>query len=49
MYLLQGYITPQFESFKGLREWQFLTMKAAETLCIVCLPPEKHTSWTKIG
>ena len=24
------------------RGWQFLTMKAAETLCIVCLPPEKH-------
>ena len=27
---------------KGVRGWQFLTTKAAETLCIVCLPPEKH-------
>ena len=25
---------------KDVRGWQFLTMKAAETLCIVCLPPE---------
>ena len=30
--------------FKDVRGWQFLTMKAAETLCIVCLPPEKHIS-----
>ena len=29
---------------KDVRGWQFLTMKAAETLCIVCLPPEKHIS-----
>ena len=27
---------------KDVRGWQFLTMKAAETLCIVCLPPEKN-------
>ena len=27
-----------------VRGWQFLTMKTAETLCIVCLPPEKHIS-----
>ena len=27
---------------KDVREWQFLTMKAAETLCIVYLPPEKR-------
>ena len=31
-------------TFKDVRGWQFLTMKAAETLCIVCLPPEKHIS-----
>ena len=31
-------------SLKDVRGWQFLTMKAAETLCIVCLPPEEHTS-----
>ena len=33
--------------FKDLRmfvDGSFLTMKAAETLCIVCLPPEKHIS-----
>ena len=30
--------------FKDVRGWQVLTMKAAETLCIVCLPPEKHIS-----
>ena len=29
---------------KDVRGWQFLTMKAAETLCIVCLPPEEHNS-----
>ena len=27
-----------------LRGWQLLTMKAAETLCIVSLRPEKHIS-----
>ena len=26
---------------KDVRGWQFLTMKDAEILCIVCLPPEK--------
>ena len=31
-------------TFKDVQGWQFLTMKAAETLCIVCLPPEKHIS-----
>ena len=31
-------------TLKDVRGWQFLTMKAAETLCIVCLPPEKHIS-----
>ena len=31
------------DAFKGVRGWQFLAMKAAETLCIVCLPPEKYT------
>ena len=32
--------------FKDVRGWQFLTMKAAETLCITffCLPPGKHIS-----
>ena len=33
--------------FKDVRGWQFLTMKAAETLWIVCLPPEEHFSWKK--
>ena len=32
------------ELIKDLRPWQFLTMKAAENLCIVYLPPEKHIS-----
>ena len=27
--------------FKDVRGWQFLTI-AAETLCMVCLPPEGH-------
>ena len=31
-----------FTVFKDVRGWQFLTMKAAETLCIVYLPPEEH-------
>ena len=30
---------------KDVRGWQFLTTKAAKTLCIVCSPPEKHISW----
>ena len=34
----------QSKSIKDVRGWQFLTMKAAETLCIVCLPPEEHIS-----
>ena len=32
---------------KDVPGWQFLTMKAVETLCIVCLPPDKHISWKK--
>ena len=27
---------------KDVRGWQFLTIEAAETLCMVCLPPEEH-------
>ena len=29
---------------KDVRGWQLLKMKAAVTLCIVCLPPEEHIS-----
>ena len=29
---------------KDVRGWQFLTTEAAETLCMVCLPPEEHIS-----
>ena len=29
-------------AFKGVLGWQFLTIEAAETLCMVCLPPEEH-------
>ena len=29
---------------KDVRGWQFLTMKAAETLCVVCLPPPGDTN-----
>ena len=29
---------------KDVREWQFLTVEAAETLCIVCLPPKERIS-----
>ena len=28
--------------FKDVRGWQFLTIEAAETLCMVCVPPEEH-------
>ena len=28
--------------FKDVRGWQLLTIEAAETLCMVCLPAEKH-------
>ena len=28
--------------FKDVRGWQILTIEAAETLCMVCLPPEEH-------
>ena len=38
--LLNQLLYINFPSFKDLRGWQFLTMKAAGTLCIVCLPPE---------
>ena len=31
-------------SLKDVRGWQFLTMKAAGTLCIVCLQSEEHIS-----
>ena len=34
--------------FKDVRGWQFLKMKAAETLCVVCLPPEKTYFLKKI-
>ena len=27
---------------KDVRGWQFLTIEAAETLCMVCLPPKEH-------
>ena len=27
---------------KDVRGWQFLTIDAAETLCMVCIPSEKH-------
>ena len=27
---------------KDIRGWQFLTIEAAETFCMVCLPPEAH-------
>ena len=42
IYLYNVDFRKQLELFKDVRGWQFLTMKAAETLCIVCLPPEKH-------
>ena len=28
--------------FMDVRGWQFLTIEADETLCMVCLPPEEH-------
>ena len=27
---------------KDVRGWQFLTIEAAQTLCMICLPPEEH-------
>ena len=35
---------PVSNRVKDLRGWQFLRMKAVETLCILCLPPEEHIS-----
>ena len=32
---------PYFQ-LKDARGWQFLTIEAAETLCMVCLPPEEY-------
>ena len=32
-------IIPYLKDFRG---WQFLTIEAVETLCIVCLPAEEH-------
>ena len=29
-------------TFKDVRGWQFLTIEAAETLCMACVPPEQH-------
>ena len=30
--------------FKDVGGWQILTIEVAETLSIVCLPPEEHIS-----
>ena len=30
------------ETVKNVRGWQILTIEAAETLCMICLPPEEH-------
>ena len=40
----RGESSSENKNFKKVRGWQFLTMKAAETLSIVCLPPEEHIS-----
>ena len=32
-------------SVKYVRGWQFLKIEAAETLCIVCVPPEEINIW----
>ena len=31
-----------FFKIKDVRRWQFLTIEAAKTLYMVCLPPEEH-------
>ena len=47
-YTDRGRIMMQYtQTIKNVWGWQFLTMKAAETLCIVCLPPGKHISLKK--
>ena len=38
LFLEHGFL----HDFKDVRGWQFLTMEAAETLYMVCLPPEEH-------
>ena len=30
-----------YKTLKDVRGWQFLTIEAAETLCMVCLPPDE--------
>ena len=34
---------------KDFRGWHFLTIEAAQTLCMVCLPPEEHIISEKIS
>ena len=41
---ISGTMLQNIQRMELFLRWQFLTMKAAETLCIVCLPPEKHIS-----
>ena len=38
------------KDIKDVQRWQFLTTEAAESLCMVCLPPEEHIftkNWVK--
>ena len=30
---------------KDVHGWQFLTIEAAETLCMICVSPEKRSIW----
>ena len=40
----KNYFVVQTLTVKDVLGCQFLTMTAAETFCIVCLPPEQHIS-----
>ena len=35
-------MSPESLQLKDDGGWQFLTIEAAETLCMVCLPPDEH-------
>ena len=37
------------KAVKDVRGWQFLTIEAAEILCMVCVPPEEHNFGKKLG
>ena len=44
---LMGVLSKCVFTIKDVGEWQFLTIEADETVCMVCLPPEEHRPFKK--